>query len=156
MYSCSRFTITSNSESGSTVTPVAARMGGQVVLVPPLHLAPLRPELGVVDEGLELPQPVQIGQPPFVPQPGGDQGGQPRVGEPEEPPGGDAVGHVAELSGHSSAKSRSVVSASRRDCSSATPLTAKLPTTARLAIRTRRSGSSWISDIRVMRSSSPG
>ena len=59
------------------------------------------------------------------------------------------------FSGHRSAKSRNVVWVSSRDCSSATPLTAKLPTAARLAIRTRRSGTSWISDIRAMRSSSP-
>ena len=60
------------------------------------------------------------------------------------------------FSGHISAKSRSVVWASSRDCSPATPLTAKLPATARFAIRTRRSGSSWISDIRATRPSSPG
>ena len=60
------------------------------------------------------------------------------------------------FSGHISAKSRNVVWASSRDCSSATPFTAKVPMTARLAIRTRRSGPSWISDTRATRSSSPG
>ena len=60
-------------------------MGGQVDLVQPLHLAPLLPKLGIVDKGLELPQPLQVGQPSFVSEPGRDQAGQARVGETEEP-----------------------------------------------------------------------
>ena len=72
-------------------------MGGQVLLVPLFHVAILGPEALVADKGLELAQPVQIGQPPLIPQPGGDQGGQPRIGQPEEPPGGHTVRHVAEL-----------------------------------------------------------
>ena len=67
-------------------------MEGQVQLVLPLDLAPLRPELLVVGEGLELSQPLQVGQPPLVSQPGGDQAGQARVGQPEEAARADAVG----------------------------------------------------------------
>ena len=66
-------------------------MKGQVDLVLPLGLAPLRPELRIIGEGLELPQPFQVGQPPVVSQPGRDQGGQARVGQPEEPARADAV-----------------------------------------------------------------
>ena len=57
------------------------------------------PELGIVGEGLEFPQPLQVGQPSLVSQPGGDQGGQARVGQAEEPAGADAVGLVQELPG---------------------------------------------------------
>ena len=70
---------------------------GQVELVLPLHLPPLRAELRVVGEGLELPQPLEVGQPSAVAQPGRDQAGQPRVGQPEEPARADAVRHVPEL-----------------------------------------------------------
>ena len=72
-------------------------MGGQVELVQPLHLAPLLPELRIVGEGLEPGQPVQVGQPSLVSQPGRDQAGQPRVGQPQEPARTDAVGLVQEL-----------------------------------------------------------
>ena len=73
-------------------------MGGQVELVQPLHLAPLLPELRIVCESLELPQPLQVGQPSFVSQPGRDQAGQARVGETQEPAWADAVGLIQELS----------------------------------------------------------
>ena len=72
-------------------------MEGQVQLVLPFDLAPLRPELLVVGKGLELSQPLQVGQPPLVSQPGGDQAGQARVGQPEEAARADAVGFVQEL-----------------------------------------------------------
>ncbi len=58
--------------------------------------------------------------------------------------------------GNSSAKSRKTCSRTIRECSSETPLTAWLPTTARLAMRSRRSPSSWTSDTRRTFSSSPG
>ena len=72
-------------------------MKGQVDLVLPLGLAPLRPELRIAGEGLQPGQPVQVGQPPAVSQPGRDQGGQARVGQPDEPARADAVRHVPEL-----------------------------------------------------------
>ena len=80
------------------VTPVAASAwAAKSSLVQVLHLAPLRTELGIGGESLQLVQPVQVGQPPFISQPGGDQGRQARVGEAEEPAGADAVSHVQEL-----------------------------------------------------------
>ena len=72
-------------------------MEGQVDLVLPFGLAPLRPELRIAGEGLQPGQPVQVGQPPVISQPGGDQGGQAGVGQPEEPARADPVRHVPEL-----------------------------------------------------------
>src|SRR5690349_2292962 len=98
LYSCSRFTMTSNSDAGSMVMPVLCRAWkARVEFVLPFDLAPLRPELLVFGEGLELSQPLQVGQPPLVSQPGGDQAGQARVGQPEEAARADAVGLVQEL-----------------------------------------------------------
>jgi hypothetical protein len=72
-------------------------MEGQVQLVLPLDLKPPRPELRIAGKGLELAQPLQVGQPSLVSQPGGDQAGQARVGQPEEAARADAVGFVQEF-----------------------------------------------------------